>query len=430
LLPARRSRLELGRASGGTKELCHRVPGVVNLSEAKMARLIVTCDGVDFVTHELVSDVITIGSAPLNHIVIDNPAVSAQHAILARVADSYRLKDLHSTNGTQVNGVSITDAELKDGDKIRFGSVVAVFRGTLQTLMEQMSSSPAGPLILPMPAQTHRESPMATAQVSPPSSRKSTLIAVAIAVLMIVGGAGWYLGHKRDVAREKVSGSTQAERQIPIVNPTQDEAASKQPEPIATQPRREATNDLTVLPTKDVARAEPPQQEVGAKEEFPVSNSPRIAESSIAPAPNPLKHPTGVSGPSWMDRLQKGIEDFERAIKNLPTSLGLRTRRLAPPDVYFTLTYLSVRKKSGITGFEPGTQVVCVKDEGPVLLVKAGDLEFEAKRQYLTNDLDVAALAVRNDAEAQQAIASYIAQQQQAIDQRDHRRKMQPSDQH
>src|SRR5437773_985989 len=81
-----------------------------------MARLVLTCDGVDLVTHELVGHVITIGSAPLNHIVIDNPAVSAQHAILARVADSYRLKDLHSTNGTQVNGVSITDAELKDCD--------------------------------------------------------------------------------------------------------------------------------------------------------------------------------------------------------------------------------------------------------------------------------------------------------------------------
>jgi pSer/pThr/pTyr-binding forkhead associated (FHA) protein len=54
---------------------------------------------------------------------------AAQHAILARVADSYRLKDLHSTNGTQINGVSITDAELKDGDKIRFGSAVAIFVG-------------------------------------------------------------------------------------------------------------------------------------------------------------------------------------------------------------------------------------------------------------------------------------------------------------
>jgi pSer/pThr/pTyr-binding forkhead associated (FHA) protein len=250
-----------------------------------MARLVVNREEADLVTHELTRNIVTIGSAPLNHIVIDDPAVSAQHAILARVADSYRLKDLHSTNGTQVNGISITDAELKDGDEIQFGSVVAVFRG-------QMSSSLAGPLILPVPAQIERESPMATAQISPPSSRKLTLIAVAIAVLMIVGGAGWYLEHKREVAPEKLSGSsTQVERQIPIVNPTEDEAASKQPESIATQPQRTAAKDLKVLPTEDVARAQQPQQEVGAKEGFHVSNSPTIAQPSIAPARGPWLFP-------------------------------------------------------------------------------------------------------------------------------------------
>ena len=136
---------------------------------------------------------------------------------------------------------------------------------------------------------------MATAQISPPSPRKSTLIAVAIAVLMIVGGAGWYLGHKGEVAPEKLSGSAQAERQIPIVNPTEDEAASKQSEPIATQPQRKAAKDLTVLPTEDVARAEQPQQEVGAKEGFPVSNSPTIAQPSIAPARGPWLFPDSSS---------------------------------------------------------------------------------------------------------------------------------------
>ena len=104
--------------------------------------------------------------------------------------------------------------------------------------------------------------------------------------------------------------------------------------------------------------------------------------------------------------------------------------RHAPSGVYFTLTYISVRNPSGITGVSAGTQVACVKDEGPVLLVKAGNLEFEAKRQYLTNDLNIADLAVRNDAEAQQEVASYIARQQQAIDQRNDKRKMHPSGQH
>ena len=95
-----------------------------------MARLILNRDGVDLVIHELVGDVIMIGRAPLNHIVIDHPTVSAQHVLLLRVGGSYCLKDLNSTNGTRINGVLVTDAELKDGDKIRFGSVVAVFTGS------------------------------------------------------------------------------------------------------------------------------------------------------------------------------------------------------------------------------------------------------------------------------------------------------------
>ena len=73
--------------------------------------------------HKLFGEVITVGRVAFGHIVIDNPTALAQHAVLAKLGDSYRLKDLHSTNGTQVNGVSITDAELNDGDKIRVDSL-------------------------------------------------------------------------------------------------------------------------------------------------------------------------------------------------------------------------------------------------------------------------------------------------------------------
>jgi hypothetical protein len=62
-----------------------------------MARLILNRDGVDLGTHELVPDMVMIGRAPMNHIVIDDPTVSAHHARLLRAADSYWLADLHST---------------------------------------------------------------------------------------------------------------------------------------------------------------------------------------------------------------------------------------------------------------------------------------------------------------------------------------------
>jgi len=49
--------------------------------------------------------------------------------VLLKTGASYSLKDLDSTNGTQIDDILVTDAELKDGDTIRFGSVRAVFAG-------------------------------------------------------------------------------------------------------------------------------------------------------------------------------------------------------------------------------------------------------------------------------------------------------------
>ncbi len=103
------------------------LPSGVSWIEDKMSRLVLNCEGVGIVTHDLARDIVMIGRAPLNHIVIDHPTVSAQHAVLLRTGDSYSLKDLNSTNGTQINGDFVTDVELKDGDTIRFGSVIAVF---------------------------------------------------------------------------------------------------------------------------------------------------------------------------------------------------------------------------------------------------------------------------------------------------------------
>jgi pSer/pThr/pTyr-binding forkhead associated (FHA) protein len=99
-----------------------------------MARLILDCDGVDVIMHELITDVITIGRAPSNDVVIDDPTVSAQHASLTKLPSGYRLKDLGSSNGTQINGVCITDAELKDGAEIRFGYVTGVFRDAIASI--------------------------------------------------------------------------------------------------------------------------------------------------------------------------------------------------------------------------------------------------------------------------------------------------------
>jgi pSer/pThr/pTyr-binding forkhead associated (FHA) protein len=65
-----------------------------------MARLILNCEGVGLLMHELGRDIVMIGRAPSNQIVIDHPTVSAQHAVLLKTGASYSLKDFDSTNGT------------------------------------------------------------------------------------------------------------------------------------------------------------------------------------------------------------------------------------------------------------------------------------------------------------------------------------------
>jgi pSer/pThr/pTyr-binding forkhead associated (FHA) protein len=106
-----------------------------------MVRLVLNCEGADLVTHELVRDIVLTGRAPLNQIVIDHPTVSGQHAIFLKVGDTYWLKDLNSTNGTQANDVFVADAELKDGDTIRFWFGDSGLRRTLRQTMVKLRHS-------------------------------------------------------------------------------------------------------------------------------------------------------------------------------------------------------------------------------------------------------------------------------------------------
>ena len=81
--------------------------------------------------HELVDEAITIGRGPDNTIVVNDPSISTHHAQLLLEGDTYRLKDLDSTNGTRVNGKPVTEAVLRFDDRIRFGAAEARYSSLL-----------------------------------------------------------------------------------------------------------------------------------------------------------------------------------------------------------------------------------------------------------------------------------------------------------
>ncbi|HYD95362.1 MAG TPA: FHA domain-containing protein [Noviherbaspirillum sp.] len=61
---------------------------------------------------------VTIGRRPHNDVVIDDRAISGEHAVIvSRDGDAF-LEDLNSTNGTQVNGQPVKKHYLQDNDVI------------------------------------------------------------------------------------------------------------------------------------------------------------------------------------------------------------------------------------------------------------------------------------------------------------------------
>jgi pSer/pThr/pTyr-binding forkhead associated (FHA) protein len=78
-------------------------------------------------THDLSEALITIGRISENALQIEDVSVSSHHAQLTLDdTGDYILRDLGSTNGTELNGKEIppeTDHKLQDGDKVRFGKI-------------------------------------------------------------------------------------------------------------------------------------------------------------------------------------------------------------------------------------------------------------------------------------------------------------------
>jgi pSer/pThr/pTyr-binding forkhead associated (FHA) protein len=86
-----------------------------------MPRLVLSLDGVVLREVTLTKDRTTIGRRSHNDVVIDNLAVSGEHAVMIANGQDTYLEDLGSTNGTTVNGQPIKKHLLQSGDTVEIG---------------------------------------------------------------------------------------------------------------------------------------------------------------------------------------------------------------------------------------------------------------------------------------------------------------------
>ena len=85
------------------------------------AKLILSMDGAVIKEYPLTKERVTIGRKPHNDIVIDNLAVSSEHAAVITILNDSFFEDLNSTNGSIVNGAPTQKHFLQNSDVIEIG---------------------------------------------------------------------------------------------------------------------------------------------------------------------------------------------------------------------------------------------------------------------------------------------------------------------
>jgi pSer/pThr/pTyr-binding forkhead associated (FHA) protein len=86
-----------------------------------MGKLVVSLDGVVIKEVQITKDKTTLGRRPYNDMVIDNLAVSGEHAVLQMVGNDVFIEDLNSTNGTYINGKAVKKQLLAHNDTVEIG---------------------------------------------------------------------------------------------------------------------------------------------------------------------------------------------------------------------------------------------------------------------------------------------------------------------
>ena len=131
-----------------------------------MPKMIVSIDEVVIKEVQLTKDKTTVGRRPYNDVVIDNLAVSGEHAVLHMTGSEVFLEDLNSTNGTYVNGKAIKKHQLQSGDAIEIGKYKIKFVGDnaaenfdkTMVVKARVPEPPAAPAVPERPAAVASDS--------------------------------------------------------------------------------------------------------------------------------------------------------------------------------------------------------------------------------------------------------------------------------
>lgn len=159
-----------------------------------MPKMIVSIDGVVIKEVQLTKDRTTLGRRPYNDIVIDNLAVSGEHAVLQLTGNDVYLEDLNSTNGTYVNGKAVKKQLLQNNDTVEIGKYKIKFINEAPgaTFEKTMIIKPG--MVPPMPPKAAAPAgaaaaPVAAATPAPTGATAAEMANVNASIKVLSGAA-------------------------------------------------------------------------------------------------------------------------------------------------------------------------------------------------------------------------------------------------
>jgi len=206
-----------------------------------MGKLVVSLDGVVIKEVQITKDKTTLGRRPYNDMVIDNLAVSGEHAVLQMVGSDVFIEDLNSTNGTYINGKAVKKQLLAHNDTVEIGKYKIKYltdesADYEKTMIMRPGAAPAPQFSAARPPPTSEFGGLAPAAAGQPASIKVLSGAasgreVALTKVVTTVGkpgvqvasitrrpSGYVFAHVEGSARPVVNGMPLAGESVPLRN--------------------------------------------------------------------------------------------------------------------------------------------------------------------------------------------------------------------
>lgn len=261
-----------------------------------LRRLLIEEAGEDLV-FEVLNPVVVVGRDATADLTLDDPQVSKRHCEFRLTGGRLILRDLGSTNGTFVNGMQVSNAELKAGDVVGIGDHVLHVdrRSKTAGATKATTAKPSAPAITTAPVKAEAvttsptEAPTETPTAPRPAPRRSfgsAGILVALALLVAGGAAVAYKRRSDDPKPSIDPRAAEGRQRLDAINAL-----------AASHGRRAALAELDEIAALGVAHQQP---EIARLRAAVLSAYADVADDRSKPAPagSPTETPAAAPTPA------------------------------------------------------------------------------------------------------------------------------------